>query len=949
MGIYADYRDIDAQINSLLNRSAAGQFSAVGDTSDSADARYSNDLVTEARRKAAYKIFQAIGSNPSHPYWADLMELYAVDHNDPIPVHFGEIGIPIIAPNETGLVSHATGSLSVVGSNHATGSLTVIDPSVANATGYITVTKPAGHSTGTLTLKQGVAASGTLNVTGTPSPGETLVVNGNTITFLADPNTASEGQIAVEIFSDRTVQARAIATVLTSFSSGTPTLDVATYDAISSRMNVFYKLLGVGGNAFTLVGSAHVAAVTATLTGGTDGVLPGEVVYVNGTPCVFGTAPLGGPDAPILYLGDPKDSAVTNAQSLYYALRDAPNVQLTVATYAFNSNVVTITHTRTGAIGNLYGLEDSNLGHITASAHTLTGGTGGISEGETVTLGNSPGVTYTFSNVTSGTTFIEFSETDNAAETAALIVEHLNASADSHINVATYTVSLPPPPSTPRTDPDRLAETLRSVKIVYDTVGPGGNSFALNNSSILGILAETATLVGGFTTGIASGSTLTVNGVTYTFSNVVSALNIPFGTDIEVNATNIASKLNASANILLSVATYTPVGNVVNIRYDSAGAVGNTFTLADSAGSNAHSVRASSQYLEGGELNIVDGETLSINHHTVTFTYPIGIDPEDGDTELGTGPITPGSTPILTALNLANYLNASTHEALIVATYEAVGSSVNITYATPGGNDFALANSSSNSITRSAATLSGGGEVDEDKYTTAIPADPDWIDSARNNVLGMSSDYFGTGRVNHNEDLDDGVASPLAGRYATPNGVMKFTGFAAKIPLIKIPFDDDPNVSALTNVCVSTEDSGIILSEDSTFDSGMTGLLAVITDSEFNEIGRGVITSVTDNTTFSIEPEVCSGSFNDAIYTFYTVTPTAVQAMADTKIPLELSALNAKLALPMCVKEGDNLYRTAQWLGSEGERELMLLKAGATKVAPIDVTKLTQFGQKYSN
>lgn len=97
-GIFANVTDIEAQLNHICNRAQDGVFSATGDTGQSADKRYSDDAITESRRKAAYKIFDALASNLSHPYWSYLSDEVELAHGDPIPPHYGEIGIPLISP-----------------------------------------------------------------------------------------------------------------------------------------------------------------------------------------------------------------------------------------------------------------------------------------------------------------------------------------------------------------------------------------------------------------------------------------------------------------------------------------------------------------------------------------------------------------------------------------------------------------------------------------------------------------------------------------------------------------------------------------------------------------------------------------------------------------------------------------------------------------------------------
>jgi hypothetical protein len=97
--MFANYEDIDAQIIDILNAGAASTFSTTIDTSTSADERRSNGSIQEARRKSAYRIFAAIGSNPSHPYWPELSTLETIAHNAELPPCYGNIGTPLIQPH----------------------------------------------------------------------------------------------------------------------------------------------------------------------------------------------------------------------------------------------------------------------------------------------------------------------------------------------------------------------------------------------------------------------------------------------------------------------------------------------------------------------------------------------------------------------------------------------------------------------------------------------------------------------------------------------------------------------------------------------------------------------------------------------------------------------------------------------------------------------------------
>lgn len=91
---YATDEDIQSQINSIVNANPPKSFGPVPDTSDGADNRYSLEEITEARRKAAWRILDAIGSDPSHPYWGDLSDVVTVTYGQEIPPCYGEIGVP---------------------------------------------------------------------------------------------------------------------------------------------------------------------------------------------------------------------------------------------------------------------------------------------------------------------------------------------------------------------------------------------------------------------------------------------------------------------------------------------------------------------------------------------------------------------------------------------------------------------------------------------------------------------------------------------------------------------------------------------------------------------------------------------------------------------------------------------------------------------------------------
>lgn len=112
--------------------------------------------------------------------------------------------------------------------------------------------------------------------------------------------------------------------------------------------------------------------------------------------------------------------------------------------------------------------------------------------------------------------------------------------------------------------------------------------------------------------------TISVNGVTLTFiSGPSTTTNVQIGATAADTAVNLAAVLEASVNPLLTLASYTAAGGVVSITYDVDGVVGNSYTLANSSGTN---VMASATTLTGGvdgvgrslEFNWLDGDLIPI-------------------------------------------------------------------------------------------------------------------------------------------------------------------------------------------------------------------------------------------------------------------------------------------------------------------------------------------------
>ncbi|QIG79989.1 phage tail tube protein [Stakelama tenebrarum] len=101
----------------------------------------------------------------------------------------------------------------------------------------------------------------------------------------------------------------------------------------------------------------------------------------------------------------------------------------------------------------------------------------------------------------------------------------------------------------------------------------------------------------------STGSTITVNGVTFTFrSSGASGDEVNIGADLEATMTAVAAALNASADPDVAEATYAGTATGVTVTHDTAGLAGNDFTLAASATSNATVTGAT---LTGGTMSHV--------------------------------------------------------------------------------------------------------------------------------------------------------------------------------------------------------------------------------------------------------------------------------------------------------------------------------------------------------
>lgn len=70
---------------------------------------------------------------------------------------------------------------------------------------------------------------------------------------------------------------------------------------------------------------------------------------------------------------------------------------------------------------------------------------------------------------------------------------------------------------------------------------------------------------------------------------------------------------------------------------------------------------------------------------------------------------------------------------------------------------------------------------------SGIPKKPDEIEAARENNLGTLTDFFGEeeGDLQLHNEAESGFMAPMACWYSTTNGIFRFTGVSAVVPMVK--------------------------------------------------------------------------------------------------------------------------------------------------------------------
>jgi hypothetical protein len=133
---------------------------------------------------------------------------------------------------------------------------------------YTLAASVATPSGATLTGGSGVAgvqATGSYLFSGNPTPGQTIVLNGQNWTFVASG--AGANQTNIQGSPGATVTQLAVDLN----ASTNPLIDVASYVASTLTLDITYKTAGVAGNAYTIAAGTYGGTPSGpTLTGGVD-------------------------------------------------------------------------------------------------------------------------------------------------------------------------------------------------------------------------------------------------------------------------------------------------------------------------------------------------------------------------------------------------------------------------------------------------------------------------------------------------------------------------------------------------------------------------------------------------------------------------------------------------------------------------------------------------------
>lgn len=402
----------------------------------------------------------------------------------------------------------------------------------------------------------------------------------------------------------------------------------------SEVRNVSSAVYSTSGNSVTLVvvktGSVTITRSGATLSGGSTTVQASGTVTIGGSPANGDTVTVTIDDIAIVYTLNADDTTGTVAAILSSYINATPQLRRYIqATWDSASPTIVTIRAKHGALNLDSQLLKAHSGPIadptstpslSSSAGVLEAGTYKLAYADITALGQtalSPLGSITIlvnKQIDVGAIMLvgtsrNWYMSDAANSEHLKLVANTNGSAFSINALPDSTAAIPRGYNTTGEELIRVAMSFAtnsqdiypawspSTRIVngdiYLPTTPNGHKYQVATAT--GVAAT------GQFTGITEpndGDTITVNGVVWTFKGAPSApTHIELQGILALTMVEAASVLNASANPLVSAATYARVANNLTIVHNTLGSAGNAFTLAASAGGR---VLAASPTLTGG-------------------------------------------------------------------------------------------------------------------------------------------------------------------------------------------------------------------------------------------------------------------------------------------------------------------------------------------------------------
>lgn len=270
--------------------------------------------------------------------------------------------------------------------------------------------KAAGAITLTGNPSYGARATNTIELTDQPTAGNTIVIQGTTVTFVA----GTPGVNEVEIGATTADTAQNLLNFLQV--SSDVNIALMTYAKIGNIVTATARVFGTAGNAYTLTKvGANITVGGATFSGG---VAP-DTLTVNGTAFTFVSAYTTGNQ---ILVGPTEAATTTNIKAILSASVIAGVAE---STYSNSDNVVTVTYKTAGTAGNAFTLAESSSA-ITVPA-TLSGGAVASSVGY-ATAGSGTDISALLA-LTAATSIalVEGYDAETPVECAAVLSDRSNA------------------------------------------------------------------------------------------------------------------------------------------------------------------------------------------------------------------------------------------------------------------------------------------------------------------------------------------------------------------------------------------------------------------------------------------------------------------------------------------------------------------------------------------